>query len=66
MPQNRKRSIVKGAKSMGIRTKNKIGGRKSGMGAKQISSSEIEKMLGTVRKRDRNKLRRVLENRLPS
>lgn len=59
MPKNRKRVIQQGAKSLAIRTKHKIGGRKSGKGAKQMSENELAQALKTCRKRDRNKLRRV-------
>jgi len=60
MPKNRKRAIQKGAKSLAIRTKHKIGGRKSSKGVNQMSASEIAKALGNCRKRDRNKLLRVI------
>ena len=63
MPKNRKRNNKPGGKSVAIRTKNKIGGRKSGTAAEQLSNNELEQKLKTVRKRDRNKLRRVWENR---
>jgi hypothetical protein len=63
MPKNRKRNSQKGAKSISIRTKFKIGGRKSGISAIQMSDEELAAKLKTVRKRDRNKLRRVWEAR---
>ena len=64
MPKHRKRvSKQPGAKSVSIRTKNKIGGRKSSKGADLMSTEELQEKLKTVRKRDRNKLRRVLEFR---
>ena len=63
MPKNRRRNNQKGAKSTSIRTKFKIGGRKSGVGAKQLSDEELQRKLSTVRKKDRNKLRRILEHR---
>jgi hypothetical protein len=63
MPQNRKRVVMPGAKSIGIRTKFKIGGRKSSRGAKQMSESDLNEALGKVRKRDRNKLRDALASR---
>ena len=63
MPKNRKRAIQSGAKSTGIRTKNKIGGRKSGRGTGTMSTSDIHETLMRVRKRDRNKLRRALNAR---
>lgn len=59
----------RGFKSLAIRVKHKIGGRKSKIGAGLMSNSELEKMLSSVRKRDRNKLRRQLIKRgliLPS
>lgn len=61
MPKNRKRLQQPGAKSVSIRTKHKIGGRKSGTGAKQMSDEDLLKALGNCRKRDRNKLRRAFE-----
>lgn len=63
MPKSRKRAIAKGAKSTAIRTKFKIGTRKSSQGAKQTSTKEITEMLGRVRKRDRNMLRDILATR---
>jgi hypothetical protein len=60
MPKDRIRAIQKGAKSVGRRTKNKIGGRKSSKGAGSMSEDEITAALDKVRKRDRNKLRRAL------
>lgn len=61
MPKNRKRSNQKGAKSVAIRTKHKIGGRKSNKGVKQMSSFEMAKIFETCRPRDRFKILR--ENR---
>lgn len=68
MPKYRIRSVIKGAKSITRRIKNKIGGRKSGRGTNQIGLVELGAMLKTVRKRDRNKLRRAIAERdnLPS
>lgn len=63
MPKNRKRNTQKGAKSISIRTKNKIGGRKSGVGTNTMTNAELESKLETCRKRDRNKLRRAWEER---
>jgi hypothetical protein len=63
MPKNRKRVMQPGAKSESIRTKHKIGGRKSSRGTNQMSDEEILKALGNCRKRDRNKLRRAFEER---
>jgi len=62
MPKNRRRRVLAGAKSIAIRTKNKIGGRKSGRGTGQMSTDDIV-FLKNFRKRDRNKLRRALEAR---
>lgn len=59
MPKNRRRNPQKGAKSISIRTKHKIGGRKSGTGTNQMSDKELEQKLTNCRKRDRNKLRRI-------
>lgn len=58
MPKNRKRVATKGAKSVGVQSKHKIGGRKSGKGTNQMGTDEII-LLTSVRKRDRNKLRRA-------
>ena len=60
MPKNRQRAAQRGAKSIAIRTKHKIGGRKSGVSANQLSVGQVEYMLTQVRKRDKNKLRRFL------
>lgn len=68
MPKDRIRSKQKGAKSVGRKTKNKIGGRKSSKGTGQMSGEEMM-FMQKVRKRDRNKLRRALQERgvnLPS
>ena len=59
MPKNRKRANRKGAKSISIRTKHKIGGRKAGIGASTLTENELAKRLRTCRKRDKNKLRRA-------
>jgi len=66
MPKYRK--FVKGGKNLPIRIKNKIGGRKSNRGVTDMTNKELGLLLNTVRKRDRNKLRRALEvrNVLPS
>ena len=64
MPKNRKRATEKGAKSIAIRTKNKIGGRKSGRGTGNVSTPELLGILRTSRKRDRNKLQRAYDERL--
>jgi len=61
MPKNRKRAIMSGAKSTSIRTKNKIGGRKSGRGTGTMSQAELDKALQNCRKRDKNKLRRAVK-----
>lgn len=65
MPKNRKRNSAKGAKSLSIRTKNKIGGRKSGKAVHQLPTSEVNNLLSRCRPRDKNKvsrenLRRIL------
>ena len=62
MPKNRK--FVKGGSNLNVRTKFKVGGRKSARGAKQMSDEEINKIMGSVRKRDRNKLLRALDSRM--
>ena len=63
MPKSRKRVNQPGAKSEAIRTKNKIGGRKSSRGTSTMSDDAILKALLSCRKRDRNKLRRAFEAR---
>ena len=63
VPKNRKRASRPGAKATAVRTKFKIGGRKSGRGAKQMSETELNQTLSKVRKRDRNKLRDALAQR---
>jgi len=64
MPKNRRRNVEKGAKSIAIRTKHKIGGRKSGRGTNQMSTKEFGMAERTCRKRDRNKLRRAWDARM--
>ena len=64
MPKNRKRNPMPGAKSTGIRTKNKIGGRRSGRGTGTVSTLELLGILRTSRKRDRNKLQRAYDERV--
>lgn len=63
MPKNRKRVIQKGAKSVAIRTKHKIGGRKSNRGVQQMSIADLEKIAATCRPRDRFKITRELAGR---
>jgi hypothetical protein len=64
MPKNRRRNTQKGAKSISIRTKHKIGGRKSNKGVKQMSVSEMNEIFERCRPRDRFKLVREARNRL--
>ena len=64
MPKNRKRVMQKGAKSESIRTKHKIGGRKSNKGVKQMSSFDMAKIFETCRPRDRFKILRENRNRV--
>ena len=63
MPKNRQRASEKGAKSIAIRTKFKLGNRKSGLGCKQLSKKDLQEMRSKVSKRDRNMLMRTLESR---
>ena len=56
MPKNRKRVIQSGAKSVSIRTKHKIGGRKSGKGTGTMTNRELHDAYLRGRPRDRNKL----------
>jgi len=64
MPKNRKRVIMPGAKSISIRTKHKIGGRKSGRGTNAMGGGELLGLLAKCRKRDRNKLERAYSERV--
>ena len=64
MPKNRKRVIQPGAKSESVRTKHKIGGRKSSRGVKQMSFADLEKLAKTCRPRDRFKLIREASDRV--
>jgi hypothetical protein len=64
MPKNRKRVKQHGAKSIAIRTKNKIGGRKSGQGTGTMTNGELLSKQANCRKRDRNKLERAYNERL--
>lgn len=52
MPKNRKRNNRKGAKSLSIRTKFKIGGRKSSQSVKQMSDSDLIAKTRSARPRD--------------
>ena len=64
MPKNRKRNPQKGAKSISIRTKFKIGGRKSNRGVKQMSLEDLNASIDRVRPRDRFKIIREARDRL--
>ena len=64
MPKNRRRNNRVGGKSIGIRTKNKIGGRKSSMGTSTMTDDELDEKLLSCRKRDKNKMRRAWKNRM--
>jgi len=63
MPKFRKRANRKGAKSEAISIKNKMGGRKSGQGAGQMSNAELIELQSRVHKRDKNKLARMIQQR---
>ena len=63
MPKNRKRTIQPGAKSIAIRTKHKIGGRKSGTGVKQMPTAMLQGKLANARKRDIPTLMNELQRR---
>lgn len=56
MPKHRKRNPRKGAKSTSIKTKFKIGGRKSGQGALQMNKKSLMDALKKCRPRDKGKL----------
>ena len=64
MPKNRKRVMQKGAKSESVRTKHKIGGRKSARGVKQLSFADMEAIAANCRPRDRFKLCRETRERI--
>lgn len=64
MPKNRKRVIQKGAKSVAIRTKHKIGGRKSGQGIKQMSLKALADSVLKCRKRDYFAISKELNQRV--
>lgn len=63
MPKSRKRVIQSGAKSLPVRIKHKVGGRKSMQGTGTMSTVELDNALTKCRKRDRNKLVRAIEGR---
>ena len=64
MPKNRKRVMQPGAKSESVRTKHKIGGRKSSKGVKQMSVADMNALFNTCRPRDRFKLIREARDRI--
>jgi hypothetical protein len=64
VPKNRRRNNRVGGKSIAVRTKHKIGGRKSGRGTNAMSTKEFGAVEKTCRKRDRNKLRRAWDARM--
>lgn len=69
MPKTRKSVVTSGAKSVAVKIKDKIGGRKSFQTIHRMSVEELTKTLEGCKKRDRNKLRRALTERgmvLPS
>jgi hypothetical protein len=63
MSKNRRRNNQKGAKSIAIRTKFKIGGRKSGRGAHQMTNAELNHALAHGRPKDRNSIMHVMRIR---
>lgn len=64
MPQLRRVNPKKGAKSIGIRTKFKLGGRKSNKSALFLTNEELLAQLEKPsRKRDRNKLEKLAASR---
>lgn len=64
MSKNRKKAARKGAKSVAIKTKFKVGGRKSGKGIKQMSVKELNEGFGKCRPRDRFKFIREAHARI--
>lgn len=64
MSKTRKRNTQKGAKSIAVRIKHKIGGRKSTRGLRQMSMKEIGEATQKGRPRDRAKAVREWYRRL--
>ena len=63
MPKDRKRTLPHGSKSIAIRTKNKINGRKSNKGTGGIARIELIRLFAICRNRDKNKINRELDKR---
>ena len=64
MPKARRVNPKKGAKSIGIRTKFKLGGRQSTKSAQSLKDDELLAMLAKPpRNRDRNMLERLVAKR---
>ena len=63
MPKTRRRNNQKGAKSIAVRIKHKIGGRKSTRGVKQMSTDALEKAFTKCRRKDRAKIWREYSRR---
>ncbi len=61
MSKNRQRNKQRGAKSIAIRTKHKIGGRKSVHGTRQTATKELISIIS--RPRDKNKIMNELIHR---
>jgi hypothetical protein len=59
MPKNRKRALQPGAKSASIRTKFKLGTRKSSVGLKQLSDIDLSKAETNCLKKDKAMVKKV-------
>ena len=64
MPKTRRRNNQKGAKSIAVRIKHKIGGRKSTRGLRQMSMKDISHASQNGRPRDKAKAWREFQRRL--
>lgn len=63
MPKTRKRRLQAGAKSVAVRIKKKVGGRKSTKGLNQMNRSDILDVIQKGRPRDRAKAMREFHRR---
>lgn len=64
MPKTRKRRIQAGAKSIAVRIKKKVGGRKSTKGLNQMADWDLWETRERARPRDRQKITRELDRRI--
>ncbi len=63
MPKNRLRNLQHGAKSISIRTKNKIGRRRSAQGTGSMARIKLVRALLNCHPRDKNKIQNELRKR---